>query len=214
MISSVPMDPLPSLTFKLSSTKMGLRLRAEMPGEEKAKIDRVFSNVFYIPGHIDEALEDIADYMRGSFAENFDEQGRPKWDALSPAYAAYRRAEGLGDVILNITGVLRDEVTTKSGSGHVEEITESGKTTTLIMGGSSLKFRTHQQGASGHRGQVFAASAKALRWYGPKGEVHFADSVGPADFTIPARPMVDVQDDDRDQITKILRDFIYERLDV
>lgn len=206
------MEPLPNFSFQFSSSPMGLRFRGEDRGEGRVLIDRVFANLGSIPQQMDQALELVADYMRESFSENFDAGGRPTWAPLSPSYLAYRQAMGLGNTILEITGELREEVAGQ-GPGHVEEIMQTGNTTTLVLGGSSLKFRTHQLGASGSRGPVFASSAKSLRWFGPGGEAIFADSVGPADFEIPARPMLVVQDEDRDGVTRIIRDFIYERLD-
>lgn len=203
---------VPDLNFTFSSTQFGMMVRADVRGEDHALLERIFSNIYRVPEEIDQALELIADYMRGSFADNFDAQGRPAWEPLSDGYREWRQAEGLGDVILNITSELRDEVTTQGGAGHVEEIIDAGKTTTLVMGGSSDKFRWHQMGAAGSRGPVTAAPGKTLRWYGPGGEVIFRKSVGPASFEIPARKMVDVQPEDRDAITRILRDFINEKV--
>lgn len=208
------MEPIPSLTFSFSQTSLGLRVRVEDTGKSKVALDGIFSNLRSISGNLKDVLELMAEYMRGSFADNFDAQGRPRWDPLSPAYLAYRQAEGLGDTILDITGELREEVTSESGPGHVEEIIEAGKTTTLIIGGSSLKFITHQQGASGSRGPVFASPGKKLRWYGSHGEVFFADSVGPADFEIPARPMIVVSGADRDELIQIFRVWAHEKLGV
>lgn len=204
---------IPDLTFTFSSTQFGMMVRADMRDEDHAKLERIFSNIYQVPEEIDQALELIADYMRGSFADNFAAQGRPAWEPLSDSYREWRLAAGLGDVILEITGELKAEVTQKGASGNVEEIIAAGKTTTLVMGGSSDKFRWHQLGASGSRGAVTASPGKTLRWFGPGGEVVFRKSVGPASFTIPARPMVDVQPEDRDEITRILRDWIWDKLE-
>lgn len=176
-------------------------------------MDLIFSNIFAIPEEVDVALEEIAGYMRDSFASNFDAQGRPAWDALSSDYLLARADTGLGDIILNISGELRSEVTEKGASGHVEDIVKSGAITTLIMGGSSFKYETHQRGASGSRGAVTASPGHKLRFFF-KGQLMFRQSVGPASFTIPARPMVDVQDEDRDAIIQILRQFINSKLGV
>ncbi len=207
------MEAVPQLSFQLSATTLGLRLRGEMPADERVKIDRIFTNVFSIPENIEDAMEDIADELRDSFADNFEAQGRPSWEALSPDYLLARQDAGLGDIILDVSGELRSEVTEKGASGHVEEIVRAGSTTTLTMGGSSLKYKTNQLGASGSRGTVTAAPGHALRFFW-KGRLMYRSWVGPASFTIPARPMVDVQDEDRKSITDILRNFIYERLGV
>lgn len=206
-------DIVPTLSFQLSSTSLGLRLRAEMRDEEKAKIDRIFTNIYSIPQDIDIALEEIADYMRTSFAENFDSQGRPSWEPLSPDYLLSRQDAGHGETILNVSGELRSEVTEKGASGNVQDIVHAGTTTTLIMGGSSFKYETHQKGASGSRGAITASPGKKLRFF-YKGVLMYRQAVGPASFTIPARPMVEVQDEDRAGIVQILRRFINDKLGV
>lgn len=205
------MDRFPDLSIGFQSTSMGLKLHIEEDG--KTERDAIFSNLKGIPRDFVDCMQLIANYMRDSFAENFDAEGRPSWESLSPAYKAQREFEGNSGPILHITGALREEVA-GDGSGHVEEIIDAGNSWTLIMGGSSDIFNIHQAGASGSRGPVFASPGRTLRWFGPGGEVYFADSVGGASFEIPARPMVVLQDEDKEAVVQIIRSWVYEKMGI
>lgn len=91
------------------------------------------------------AWEKIAQDFRETERKVFDSQGgygsRSKWSPLSPQYNAWKQISYAGKPILQLTGHLKNSLTTK-GADHVE-IIEAKK---LTIGSTDPKFGWHQNG--------------------------------------------------------------------
>jgi phage gpG-like protein len=93
---------------------------------------------------------EVDEVMGASFATNFNQEGRPKWKALSAVTVEDRANKGFSSgPILFRTGNLRDEVTnmkstvTRSTSSVTAEWGPSG-----LRGDEKKKFNIHQVGSS------------------------------------------------------------------
>jgi len=166
-----------------------------------------------------------ANVMRQSFAENFRQGGRPRWEPLKldtiagkarNPFAVYAFMQGRVRIrrleqarseggtmrrslsnILVVSGALRDSAATKSGD-HVERVSHDG----LTIGSKHWLAAIHQfgtglHGPKGSRYTIRPVRAKSLRWFGPNGPRFASEVQHPG---VPARPFIMIQPEDMKEI--------------
>lgn len=136
--------------------------------------------------------------MLRSFAQNFQEQGRPKhWKRLSPNTIAGRRKQSAR--ILQDTGRLRMSTIAKGAPGNIHK---QGKD--YLKMGSRLKIAPfHQYGTRPY--DILPVNAKALRFMTTAG-IQFAMRVHHPGLT--ARPFVMIQDEDVKDLTELAAEHV------
>lgn len=177
---------------------------------------------------VQKALSDLrplwrftANVMRRSFAENFRQGGRPRWEPLKidsvagkarNPYAVYASMHGRTRVrrleqarseggpmrrslqnMLVVSGALRDSAATKDGN-HVERVSMDG----LEIGSKHFLAAIHQygtglRGPKGRRYIIRPVRAKSLRWFGPNGPKFAQEIHHPG---VPPRPFIMIQPED------------------
>ncbi len=138
-------------------------------------------------------MSKIALIVYRSVMQNFRDEGRPsRWQRLKPA-TLLRRIKGKGNKygpkILQDTGMLRQSI-----SPYSDE-----KTATV---GTSLPYaRAHQLGAHVNKRQSKTREQTLFS--------HTYKKLGGGKFTIPARPFLAIQREDKIKILNIIRGWLY-----
>lgn len=124
----------------------------------------------------------MVDSTRMRFTSNVAPDGR-RWDALRPAYDAFRRP---GPILVQ-SGALRGSITFRAGSGDVQ------------WGSNMIYAGVHQRGA-----KIVPKQAKALAFrLGSGGPFVRARSV-----TIPARPYLGISAEDGEEIVELAERYL------
>lgn len=92
-------------------------------------------------------FDEIASYFNALERQIFNQEGAfrgARWDENSPGYAAKKRAHYGGKPVMELTGALRQSLTTKGGPGTVRDITAD----TLVVGTSLSYAAKHHEGSS------------------------------------------------------------------
>ncbi|HET7558881.1 MAG TPA: phage virion morphogenesis protein [Limnochordia bacterium] len=140
--------------------------------------------------------------MLRSVDQNFRSDGRPKWPPLAPSTVAQRRKGSSRP--LQDTGRLRVSVTAQDGTGAVRTVNDS-----VAIIGTTVKYaRLMQEGGTINVPALTPKRAKALRWIGGGGAVHFARRTKAHTVSIPARPFLLFQAEDERRIVTIFRRYI------
>jgi phage gpG-like protein len=155
----------------------------------------------------------IKQVMIPSFQTNFDEGGRPAWEALSD-YAVTRR-NGSTSPILVRTGALRGVMRQL----NIWSITPVAATIKDLPG-RVWYGKLQQAGYGGFGGNI--QSAKSELGAGATSREVVGEAFSKMDqaksareqipIYIPARPFVMIQDDDRDEILQVFYTWLYERV--
>jgi phage virion morphogenesis protein len=117
-------------------------------------------------GDLSPALRDIAGVMADAVEENFEQQGRPPWDDLSPATIGARLARGYWPGrILQQTGQLAASIQRESGADYA------------LVGTNKVYAGIHQFGGRAGRGQKVEIPARPFLALGEDDEAEILDIV-------------------------------------
>jgi phage virion morphogenesis protein len=167
----------------------GITVRIDTAGAQRS-LERLMSNVKDQRA----AWEDIGFALERSVDKNFDEEGRPKWAAWNPDYAASRSA---GDKIGTDSGQLRRSVSHEADAEGVTIGTNLEYAAIFQFGG---KTKPHE---------IKARFAKVLRFL-VGGQVVFRQRVMHPGSRHPARPFLKLQEEDYETMARILEEHIVE----
>ncbi len=132
----------------------------------------------------------IGEQVLFSVQQNFAEGGRP--DRWIPS----KRAIVQGGQTLVNTGRLLQSLTYRSSSDQAE------------VGTNVIYAAIHQFGGIIPGGPIVPRRAKSLRWIGPDGKPRFAKKVQRPDIAMPARPFLMVQEEDKSELVRIIKDYL------
>ncbi|ODN71183.1 phage virion morphogenesis protein [Methylobrevis pamukkalensis] len=131
-----------------------------------------------------DVLQNIGEYLRDAVQDRFDAEAGPggvKWAPLNPLYAATKKGRG----ILRESGDLHENIVWQIIGGA------------LHVGTNRLHARVHQFGAT-----IKPKSAAALVFQLGTRVIHAAS------VTVPARPFLGIDDEDRREILDIVADHL------
>jgi len=135
----------------------------------------------------------VAEDMLDAVEANFEQEGRPKWPALAPSTLANRKEKGYTGKMLQATGRLAGSITPSSGA-------------TFARVGTNVEYAAvHQFGGETGPFVIRPRNKKALFWPGAE---HPVKSVTHPGFKIPARPFLQLTDEDLDRIKNTMLHFI------
>jgi phage gpG-like protein len=133
-------------------------------------------------------MKTVGEIITSSVIRNFEVGGRPqKWQKLAASTIAQK---GHSKPLIGATTNLMS-VTYKASSDRV---------TIGPPPAAKAYMRIHQLGGTIPAHTIVPRRAKALRWTGGDGQVHFARKVNIPEIRIPARPYLLVQDEDWTEI--------------
>ena len=126
----------------------GLRMTVVLDGA--THLDEVLNRMITHVGDLSGAWREIADIIRQALRHQFEVEGDPDWQPLSPAYAARKARLKPGAPILVFTGQLRSSLTSPSSPDHLQRygphFLEVGSTLRTPDGNYNLGL-LHQRGA-------------------------------------------------------------------
>ncbi len=140
------------------------------------------------------AMREVASIMTESTQLNFEAEGRPRWPALKPSTIAGREAKGYWPgKILQIRG--------GRGGGLASSITQRYDAASAEVGTNAPHAAIHQFGGTTRPHVIKAKSKKGLYWPGASHPVRQVNHPG---STIPARPFLNLTEDDLTEIRAVL----------
>ncbi len=153
-------------------------------------------------------MRQVAADMHDAVEENFEQQGRPRWQSLSSAYAKYKakKKKTAESKILEFRSALRRSITEKSDATQAvvgtnlsyAAIHQFGGTINIPVHTNILHFKKYKSGK--HKGKTLFAKNNTKASYGMK------SAIGAYQIKMPARPFLKITDNDL--INTITRRFI------
>ena len=114
-------------------------------------------------GNLSPLMKDIAGIMEAGVEDNFDRQGIPAWDALSPVTIKRREKQGKWPgKMLQVTGQLASSVTSDFDAGSAVVGTNDVRAKTLHFGANKGAFGKTKRGAPIPWGNIPARPFMAL----------------------------------------------------
>jgi hypothetical protein len=165
--------------------------------EVKKRLKNVSEYLGNLRQEMEETSRDIDEMIDGNFEAGAS--GRSRWPSLSKATRGMRSA-GVGYYStpgrsgssptskLVWTGQLRRDITGK-GRRSVLRIRQRGKGVTEMVKGTNNPLASLHHSGSSHQRPAISKGAGGLTFISSSGSVVFAQGVGPAAITIPARPL-------------------------
>ena len=151
------------------------------------------------------AMQIVGEILRTSVVRNFEVGGRPeKWKPLSKAYAR-RRKKGAGS-ILRLTGRLMNSITARAEDDRAVVGTNVVYAAIHQFGGE-IK-RTTRAGAMAHGKGGRFLSRKAASRRKTAVRVSFHGGGQAYVITMPPRPFLVVQDEDRAEMVRAIREYV------
>jgi len=168
------------------------------------KIQKLMSLMIAQGNNMRPLMRQVAADMHDAVEENFEQQGRPKWQGLSSAYAKYKakNKKTAKSKILEFSGRLRKSITEKSDSMQAIVGTNLRYAAIHQFGGMIdikphtriLAFKKYQRGQ--FKGKTLFAKNNKKASYGMK------SAIGAYKVQISARPFLKLTDDDMDNIMR------------
>jgi phage virion morphogenesis protein len=141
------------------------------------------------------AMKQIAGIMHDAVEENFEQEGRPKWDPLKKSTQEQRKKEAKWP----------GKILQKSAGGLAASISRSFNSYQAVVGSNKKYAAIHQFGGKTGPHIIRPKRKQALFWPGAK---HPARSVNHPGSDIPARPFLKLTDGDMSEIKSALMDYI------
>ncbi len=139
-------------------------------------------------------MREIAGFLLDRVEENFEQEGRPKWRPLKPSTIEQRKAEGKWP----------GKILQRNAGGLAQSFSSEHDATSATVGSNKVYARTHQLGAK--KGE-FGSYSLLLKPGKQKDTFKRSPVVSLPWGDIPARPMLGLTDDDREELLEIVRDY-------
>jgi phage virion morphogenesis protein len=157
------------------------------------------------------AMRVVASIMRTSVVRNFEKQGRPRWEPLSPVTLALRKRKKKGRKRKSKGSARKPKILRVQGfaGGLLGSISGEATANSAMVGTNKIYAAVHQFGAKkGEFGTVTITRkiATSKRSGGSRIAKPYQMQVPWGD--IPARPFLVLQDEDKEEIRKTLNNFI------
>lgn len=145
-----------------------------------------------------ELMKDISSDLESSTEKNFRSEGRPKWKKLAESTLEARRRQGKTGRILQVSGQLKNSITTQSGYNFAKI-------------GTNLKYaRIHQFGGTikqSARSEIFTRRRTRSGQFARGTTAGQGISFGAKEIKIPARPFIKLLKSEKEEIVRKVKNW-------